>query len=347
MAIRRNVKTEDVLELLESGSFETLTEIAQHLECAPSTISYHLRKAGVDPVTTGGLSTRPPQVPMKEDVSAAELWEHRKNRYKRKAEAKEANREAVFSVQGSEPIGLLFFGDPHVDDDGTDLELLERHAELTREVDGLYGVNLGDTTNNWVGRLARLYAEQGTTASEAWVLAEHWLRSVDWLFMVGGNHDAWSGSGDPIKWISKAMQVHYAADAVRARLKFSNGEDFTIHARHTFPGHSQWNVTHGVAKAAKFGDDADILIAGHKHVSGYQVVKHPLTGKISHAIQVASYKIYDRYAEQLGLPDQHISPCAVTVLNPKAKRYVNRVQMFWCPEDAADYLTYLRQGGAS
>lgn len=347
MAIRRNVKTQDVVELVDSGQFETLQDIADHLGCAPSTISYHLRKAGIEPITTGGLSRKPPQVPMKKDVTADELWQHRKNRYKRKAEAKEANREAVFKVSTSEPIGLLFFGDPHVDDDGTDLELLERHAELTREVDGLYGVNLGDTTNNWVGRLARLYAEQGTTASEAWVLAEYWLRSVDWLFMVGGNHDAWSGSGDPINWISKSMQVHYAADAVRARLKFPNGEDFTIHARHTFPGHSQWNTTHGVAKAAKFGDDADILIAGHKHVSGYQVVKHPLSGKISHAIQVASYKIHDRYAEQLGLPDQHISPCAVCVLNPNAKTYVNRVQMFWCPEDASQYLTYLRQGGKS
>lgn len=347
MAVRRNVKTQDVLELMDSGSFETLQEIAAHLNCAPSTISYHLRKAGVEPVTNGGLSKKLPQVPLKQDVPANELWEHRKNRYKRKAEAKEANREAVFKVEDDRPIGLLFFGDPHVDDDGTDLEQLELHAELTREVDGLYGVNLGDTTNNWVGRLARLYAEQGTTASEAWVLAEYWLRSVDWLFMVGGNHDAWSGSGDPINWISKSMHVHYAADAVRARLKFPNNEDFTIHARHTFPGHSQWNTTHGVAKAAKFGDDADILIAGHKHVSGYQVVKHPITGKISHAIQVASYKVYDRYAEQLGLPDQHISPCAVTVLNPHAKKNVNRVQVFWCPEDAAEYLTYLRQGGTS
>ena len=346
MAVRRNVKTQDVLELMDSGSFETLQDIAAHLNCAPSTISYHLRKAGVEPVTNGGLSKKPPQVPLKEDVPANELWEHRKNRYKRKAEAKEANREAVFKVEDDRPIGLLFFGDPHVDDDGTDLEQLELHAELTREVDGLYGVNLGDTTNNWVGRLARLYAEQGTTASEAWVLAEYWLRSVDWLFMVGGNHDAWSGSGDPINWISKSMHVHYV-DAVRARLKFPNNEDFTIHARHTFPGHSQWNTTHGVAKAAKFGDDADILIAGHKHVSGYQVVKHPITGKISHAIQVASYKVYDCYAEQAGL-DQHISPCAVTVLNPHAKKNVNRVQVFWCPEDGkVEYLTYLRQGGKS
>ena len=347
MATRPNVKTQDVLELVESGSFETLQDIADHLGCAPSTISYHLRKAGVDPVDRQGLAKQMPMIPHKEAIPAADLWEQRKKRYKRKADAKYANREAVFKVPTNEPIGLLFFGDPHVDDDGTDLEMLERHAELTREVDGLYGVNLGDTTNNWIGRLARLYAEQGTTASEAWILAEHWLRSVDWLFMVGGNHDAWSGSGDPIKWISKAMHVHYAADAVRARLRFPNGEDFTIHARHTFPGHSQWNSTHGVAKAAKFGDDADILIAGHKHVSGYQVVKHPLSGKISHAIQVASYKIHDRYAEQLGLPDQHISPCAVTVLNPRAKRYVNRVQMFWCPEDASEYLTYLRQGGRS
>ena len=346
MATRRNVTTEEVVAEINSGKHDQLKDVAEALQLSPSAVSYHLRKAGIPSMIGQPIERAMKQQPVSPDTDPYELWEHRKQRYKRKARAKEQNKEAVFRVETNEPIALLFFGDPHVDDDGTDLELLERHATLTREVEGLYGVNLGDTTNNWIGRLARLYAEQGTTATEGWVLAEHWLRSVDWLFMVGGNHDAWSGSGDPIKWMSKYMHVHYEMDAVRARLKFPNGNEFTIHARHDFKGHSQWNQTHGIAKAAKFGDDADILVAGHRHVSGYQVVKHPLSGKISHAIQVASYKIHDRYAEQMGLLDQHISPCAVTVLNPTADKPVNRVQMFWDPEDAATYLTYLRQGGS-
>jgi hypothetical protein len=39
----------------------------------------------------------------------------------------------------------------------------------------MYAVCVGDVTNNWVGRLAALYAEQSTTEAEAWKLAEWWL----------------------------------------------------------------------------------------------------------------------------------------------------------------------------
>ena len=128
---------------------------------------------------------------------------------------------------------------------GRDLEQLELHAELTREVDGLYGVNLGDTTNNWVGRLARLYAEQGTTASEAWVLAEFGCArsfGCSWSAVITtpGLGPVTRSTGS----LSRCMST--TADAVRARLMFPNNEDLTIHARHTFPGHSQWNTTHGV-----------------------------------------------------------------------------------------------------
>ena len=49
-----------------------------------------------------------------------------------------------------------------------------------------------------------------------------------------------------------------------------------------------------------------VLTAGHTHVSGYQVLKDPSTGLISHAIRIASYKEMDRYAEEKGLPDQNI-----------------------------------------
>ncbi len=42
-----------------------------------------------------------------------------------------------------------------------------------------------------------------------------------------------------------------------------------------------------------------------------------MTGLISHAIRCASYKTYDRYAEQLGLADQSIFMCPVTIIDPK------------------------------
>jgi hypothetical protein len=37
---------------------------------------------------------------------------------------------------------------------------------------------VGDTTNNWTGRLARLYADQSTSAAQAWRIAE-WLVNLE------------------------------------------------------------------------------------------------------------------------------------------------------------------------
>ena len=67
-----------------------------------------------------------------------------------------------------------------------------------------------------------------------------------------------------------------------------------------------WNTAHGLSKAIQMGWRDHVLTAGHTHVSGYQVLKDPATGLVSHALRIASYKEIDRYAEQKGLPDQNI-----------------------------------------
>jgi hypothetical protein len=104
-----------------------------------------------------------------------------------------------------------------------------------------------------------------------------------------------------------------------------------------------WNATHGVAKAAQMGWRDQILIAGHLHISGYQVLKDPATGMISHAIRVASYKWHDRYADQLGLPDQNITENVVTIINPDAESERQLVTVFLDPEFGADVLTFMRR----
>jgi len=77
-----------------------------------------------------------------------------------------------------------------------------------------------------------------------------------------------------------------------------------------------WNTAHGPAKAVQMGWRDHILTCGHKHISGYQVLKDPATGLVSHAIRVGSYKIHDRYAAEQGLPNQNIFPAAVTIIDP-------------------------------
>lgn len=280
--------------------------------------------------------------PPSPDLSDEELLAERFRKFEKRDAYEKYKKLIPIRVNTDLPIGILHFGDPHVDDDGTDLRRMQADVELVKRTSGLYGGNIGDTTNNWVGGLARLYAQQSTSAREAWVLAKWLITSVQWLYIIKGNHDCWSGAGDPLDYICNESVSPMVA-AARMKLMFENGAEFTINARHQFPGHSMWNAAHGQNRAAQMGFRDDLLIAGHKHVSGYNILKCPASGVVTHCVQVASYKIHDKYANEKGLPDQNISPSVVTVLDPRATDPAGRVMVFHDVNQGAEFLTYLRE----
>lgn len=282
------------------------------------------------------------EFPLSPDIDPKDLWEERKRKYSLKNGYEKSRKAININIKIDGPIGILFFGDPHLDDDGTDLEHLERDAKLVQSTEGLFGVNGGDNTNNWVGRLARLYGDQSTSAKEAIILAEHFIKMVDWLYMIGGNHDDWSGPGDPIRWIMRQTGTLYESREVRAILNFPNGSQVSINSKHDFPGNSQWNPAHGVMKEAQIGLRDDIIISFHKHSSGYGLIKNPINGNLCHAIQVASYKKYDRYARERAFKDQHISPSVLCVIDPYSKDPTSRIIVFKNAEAGAKYLTLIR-----
>jgi hypothetical protein len=87
-----------------------------------------------------------------------------------------------------------------------------------------------------------------------------------------------------------------------------------------------------------------VLISGHRHISGYNVLRDPSSGLISHALRVGSYKTFDRYAEERGLPNQTFTVCPVTIIDPEAADDSARcVTVFLDPEAGADYLTFKRK----
>lgn len=66
-----------------------------------------------------------------------------------------------------------------------------------------------------------------------------------------------------------------------------------------------------------------------------------------HAIQIASYKIHDRYAREKGFRDQHLSPCAVTVIDPSLPpTHPDLIKVFWDAAEGADYLKFKRTKAA-
>lgn len=302
-------------------------------------------KAGITARADAPVLVAPPSP----DLPIEELVAARKRRFEFKQKHEDARKLIPVHIKKCEPIGILHFGDPHIDDDGTDIALLEEHARLVRETPGLYGANVGDTTNNWVGRLAKLYAQQGTTATEAWRLAEWFVEEVGkWIYMVGGNHDAWSGAGDPMKWIANQIGAFYQDSEVRIALRFPGTPDIRINCRHDFNGQSQWNPAHGPMKAALLGVRDHLLIAGHKHMSAYGIVKDPENTIVCHGILVASYKVYDRYAREKNLRDQAFGPACLTVINPRLPpSHPDLVKVWWDPREGAHYLAWLRSRKAA
>lgn len=284
-----------------------------------------------------------------EDVAV--LVAQKKRHFDRITAREEALRSVPIRVTLDGPIGILHHGDPHIDDDGTDIYALERHATLCRETEGLFAGNVGDATNNWVGRLARLYGSQSTTEMQAIALLEWWMSlyqmpegRTKWLYLISGNHDYWHGDArDPMRWIAQQAGALHQPSEIRMRLELPSGRTCSINARHDFSGHSMWNPAHGVGRAVQMGNWDDISVCGHRHVSGYMILRCPQDDRICHALQVASYKLYDRYARDKGFRDQHVSPAVMTLIDPSAKTPAGYVTVFHDVELGADYLTWRRK----
>ena len=316
---------------------------AKKLGIARTTLQWRLQKHDMYADKERQFSV--PRMP-DDDMSPEQIVEWRKKQFEKKRAHEEARKLIPVKILIDGPYGILHFGDPHVDDDGTDIGLLEKHIELCRSVEGLFAANVGDVTNNWVGRLAKLYGEQSTSSKQAWMLAEWLIKKTGphLLYLVGGNHDGWSGEGDPLKWICKQVDALYQSSEVRMELQSPGGHKIRVNCRHDFSGHSQYNPAHGPTKSVLFGVRDHIAICGHRHKSGYNVIKDPDSGITSHAIQVASYKIYDRYARSKGFRDQTLSPCCVTVVDPYLPGdHPDMIKVFWDASEGAEFLKWKRK----
>jgi hypothetical protein len=224
------------------------------------------------------------------------------------------------NLRDDSPLGILHFGDPHLDDDRTRFAELEADMALVCETDGLYAANLGDTTNNWCNRLARLFANQSTKARDAVRLAEWFLCSLGdkLLWTIGGNHDLWSEQGkDPLEWFHRQIPGYYAPAEARFELRFPGGARIKVCAHHDFKGSSIWNVIHAQTRAARLYYRDDLLISGHRHISGYGMIAH-VDGTVSHLVQCGSYKRHDDFGLKIGATPHHISPSVLTVIDPAA-----------------------------
>lgn len=281
-----------------------------------------------------------------------EIIERRRKIFTRRADAASARKLIPIRITLDGPIGIAVFGDIHIDSPGSNFPLLEEHTRIVKTTEGIFAGCVGDLQDSWVGRLARLWSDQGVTAREAWKLVEWWVQELadKLIWITEGNHDCWAygvNGISPLEWIARQQGTIAEANGVRMALHLPCGEALTINCRHDFRGSSQYNPAHGLTKAAMFGWKDDILLAGHRHSSGYNPIKDPMTGKVCHPIRVASYKYVDTYARQQGFPDENISECPLIIIDPDEPDPRHRITVDFSLSRGARVLAMLRREWAA
>lgn len=298
-----------------------------------------LSRSGAPGFTIQGL-------PPHEDMSAEDIIGHLKTRSAKRIEAADARKLINVDVHMDGPVGLAMFGDPHVDDDGTDWNALERDVSLVRETPGIMAVNLGDSSNNWVGRLMGLYAHQETTRAQAMKLIEWLITSIPWVTTIGGNHDLWgSEHADAIEIMHHMRELPglYQAHGARLNLRLPGGAQCRVHVRHDFPGKSQYNAAHALVRETLFSHRDHILGAGHRHQAGYHPTWFNDPPIMCHGCRVGSYKRIDDYSAQKHFKPENWTPAMMAIIDPDfADDPLRFVHICYTIEEGVEYLNWRR-----
>lgn len=237
-----------------------------------------------------------------------------------RAKAKRAWRWFNVYVTDKKPIGIVWFGDPHLGD-ATEWDALLRDVKTCASTPGLFAANIGDASNNWGYSLVRKYAdEEASRKTERelirWFLAD---AGLTWLVWLMGNHDSWE-HGDEI---IRAMDIHGKVPMpdweARFKLVWPGGATMKVHAAHDFPGSSMHNPTHGNARAVRWlQGGADLYVCGHRHTFGTQQFQVPETGQCPVMVRAAGYKVDDEYARRKGFPEATAGRSVMTIFDPTA-----------------------------
>lgn len=263
-------------------------------------------------------------------------------RYSKRAEHRASKKWFRIEMPDDRPFAIMWWGDPHLDSNGTNWPLLKVHAELARE-DGVYSVNVGDTLDNWPhgSRLVALYAHSDTSVETARKLARWFLKGagIQWLVWLMGNHDSWPGHTST-DWIREMGGKGVAFEDWGAQFVLScpNGQEFKIWASHDFPGSSMWNPLHGPKKAASMKEQADVYVCGHRHNWALYREESAERGFSYSLIRTRGYKYLDDHAEKLGHFPQQYGASVMTVFDPASGRHYD----FEHPEDGLKFLKAIR-----
>lgn len=328
------------------SSAGNVAEAARMLGVADSTLRNRLGRGDALYAKPSPEGLELPDFPA-EDIPIEDELKRAAERFEKRQASHAAHTWFEVKVKDKKPIGILWVGDPHIDDNGCNLPVLLEHCRICGETEGMYGANIGDTTNNWVGRLLKKYADQDASAKTARRRAE-WLMmdsGIKWLIWLLGNHDSWNDGAEIMAQMAKrhGTQKLVCHDwEVRFKLVFPNGATFKVNAAHDFKGHSMWNPLHGPMKAGKFGDGVHLYVCGHKHNWAVFQFENADMGMNQMFIRVRGYKYLDEYARRLGITEQQRGASIMTIFDPDKDPNAGGITVYEDIAAGAEYLTWLR-----
>lgn len=327
-----------------TGKRSATTHVSEVLSISLSAAATRLRMLHSKGLLTGGKadSYTAPALPA-EDEDLDDIMARREAEQARQYAAREAAEWMRFTVHGDEPFALAFIGDPHLD--VCDIKKLREHVDLIERTDRMWAVGLGDNINEWATKLRGQYAQQTITERQAYQMVRWLLQKPIWWGLILGNHSGsrWHGEGSPLRWMETAAPVPIQ----EWQIKFSiecGAAVWRVWAAHNFPGHSQYDKGFGANKRALYtGAEADIYVAGDRHVFTLRQDQHEHTGRVYWSVRARGYKALDAYAEELGHGDaggrRGIGHSIGAVFDPRDRSVVCFAEL----QKAADFLATLRK----
>lgn len=321
--------------LLKTDGTPSATAIASQSGVARSTVTAIL--ASTDKVVEFSPAIHTEHEPIEDVLS------RKRKGFERLAKAKAARDWFPIKVREDKPYGLLMFGDPHIDDDGCNVPLLEKHLAIAARP-GIYSLNIGDTSNNWVGRLERLYANQEVGRNTGRRLVEWfmWDSGATWLCWILGNHDLWNEGAD---FHMRLAQKKIPVIDWRAQFKIvhPSGTEARIDASHGRKGSSIWNNLHATLRAAKLDELADAFLTGHTHNYGCEDLEIAERKHSTWLVQLRGYKWHDAFSLHSNYAEHQRGAAVLAIIDPRkdARRVVSH--MFEDVEAGAEYLEWLRR----
>ncbi len=274
-----------------------------------------------------------------DDVDEEELWRLALQKSEKRRQVKQLKQDNRISFAHG-PICLVFVADQHAGSLDTDYARIAQDAQIINDTPGMYSVAVGDIVDNFIiGRLKQIRIGTEFSVTQEWVLAKRVLKLMapKMIASISGNHDLWTYALTGIDYLKEIHRelnpdILYAKYDLPFILTVGDWK-YRIRARHSWPGYSQFNDTHGIEKATKFdkSNDFDIGIGAHTHASGL-AKEFNNGGKTAHAILCGSYKVDGDFKEQRGFPGANESAAVCMVFTEDGEWGTNKL------EATADYM---------